>query len=72
MQLFEPMCKRSDCRGEERSVFMISRKTTDKQIVVYHSELAVPGCSSGTIATCPVVPKKQELICLEVLRFGSA
>ena len=25
-------------------------------------------CSSGTIATCPVFPKKQAIICLKVLR----
>ena len=58
---------------------VISCKTTGKQMVVYHSELTVLRCSSGTIATCPVVPKKQAIICLEVLRaranfvgFGSS
>ena len=62
-----------------RLVFLISCKTTGKQMVVYHSELTVLRCSSGTIATCPVVPKKQAIICLEVLRaranfvgFGSS
>ena len=29
-----------------------------KEIVVYHSELTVLRCSSGTITTCPVFPKK--------------
>ena len=53
-------------------VFLISWKATGKQMVVYHTELTVPRCSSGTIATCPVFPKKkkkkQAIICLEVLR----
>ena len=51
----------------------------DNQVVVYHSELTVLRCSSGTIATCPVLPKKQAIICLVVLRpratfvgFGSS
>ena len=43
-------------------------KTTGKQMVVYYSELTVLCCSSGTIATCSVFPKKQAFICLEVLR----
>ena len=47
--------------------FLISWKTTNKQIFVYHSELTVLR-SSGTIATSPVLPKKQAIICLEVLR----
>ena len=42
----------------QRLVFLISWKTTGKQIVVFHSELTVLRCSSGTIATCPVFPKK--------------
>ena len=52
-------------------VFLISWKTTGKQMAVYHSELA--------IATCPVFPKKQMIICLEARRaqatfvgFGSS
>ena len=32
----------------------------------YHSELTVLRCSSGTIAACPVFPKKQAITCLEV------
>ena len=51
----------------------------NKQMIVYHSELTVLSCSSGTIATCPVLPKKPPIICLEVLRaratfngFGSS
>ena len=62
-----------------RLVFPISWKTTGKQMVVYHSELTVQRCSSITIATCPVFPKKRAIICLEVLRarattvrFGSS
>ena len=51
-----------------RLVFLISWKTTGKQMVVYHSQLTVLRCSSGTIATCLVFPKKQAIICLEVLR----
>ena len=47
--------------------FLISWKITDKQMVVYHSELTVLRCSSSTIVTCPVFPKKQAIICLEVL-----
>ena len=39
-------------------VFLIYWKATDKQMVVYHSELIVPLCSSGTIATCPVFSEK--------------
>ena len=63
-----------------RLVFLISWKTTVKQMVVsHHSELTVLLCSSGTTATCPVFPKKQAIISLEVLRgraifvgFGSS
>ena len=62
-----------------RLVFLISWKTTGKQMVVYHSELTVLRCFSGTIATCSVFPKKQAIICLAVLRaratfvrFGSS
>ena len=51
-----------------RLVFLISWKTTGKQMVVYRSELIVLCCSSGTIAICSVCPKKQAIICLEVLR----
>ena len=39
----------------------------DNGQIVYHSELTVLRCSSGTIATSPVFPKKQAIICLEVL-----
>ena len=38
-----------------------------KEIVVYHSELTVQCCSSGTVATWPVLPKKQATICFEVI-----
>ena len=48
-------------------VFLISWKTTGKQMVVYHSELTVLHCSSGTIATCPVFSKEQQIICMQVL-----
>ena len=51
-----------------RLIFLISWKTTGKQMVVYHSELTILRCSSGTIATCPVFHKKQAIICLKVLR----
>ena len=50
-----------------RLVFLISWKTTGKQMVVYHSKLTVLRCSSGTIAACPVFPKKQVNRWLEVL-----
>ena len=40
-------------------------------MVVYHSELTVQRCSSITIATCPVFPKKRAIICLEVFRARS-
>ena len=49
-------------------VFLISWKTTGKEMVVYHSELTVLRCSSGTIVTCSVFMKKQTIICFEVLR----
>ena len=49
-------------------IFLISWKTTGKQMVVYHSELTALSCSSGTIATCPVFWKQHAIICLEVLR----
>ena len=39
-----------------RLVFLISWKTTGKQMVVYYSELTVLLYSSGTIATCQVFP----------------
>ena len=42
-----------------RLVFLISWKTTGKQIVVYNSELTVLCYSSGTIAKCLVFLKKQ-------------
>ena len=44
-----------------RLVYLISWKTTGKQIVVYHAELIVLRCSSGTFATCPVFPKNRRL-----------
>ena len=60
-------------------ILLISWTTTGKLMVVYHSELTVLRCSSGTIGTCPVFPKKQAIICLKVLRaratfvgFGSS
>ena len=51
-----------------RLVFLIYWKITGKQMVVYHLELTVLRCFSGTIATCPVFPRKQAIICLEALR----
>ena len=42
-----------------RLVFLISWKTTGKQMVVYHSKLTVLRCSSATIATCPVFRKNR-------------
>ena len=48
-------------------VFRISPKTLGKQIVVYHSELTDLRCSSGTLATLSVLPKKQTTVCFEVL-----
>ena len=39
-------------------VSLISWKTTGKQMGVYHSELTILRWFSGTIATCPVFPKK--------------
>lgn len=48
--------------------FLISLKTVGKQIVVYHSALTVLRSSNGMVATCPVQPKKQAIIFLEVLR----
>ena len=62
-----------------RLIFLITWKTTGKQIVVYHSELTILRCFSGTIVTCTIFLKKQVIICLEVLRaqatfirFGSS
>ena len=46
-----------------RLVFLISCKIIGKQMVVYHIELPVLRCSSGTIATFPVFSKKQAIIC---------
>ena len=43
-----------------RLVFLISWKTTSTQMVVYHSELTVLRCSSGTIVICPVFQKKKK------------
>ena len=40
-------------------VFRISPKTLGKQIVVYHWELTVLRCSSGTVATWSVLQKKR-------------
>ena len=52
-----------------RLVCLISWKTTEKQIVVYHSELTVLRCSSGTIETCPVFSKKQSPIQSSAVHF---
>ena len=55
MQLFESMCARA-------------------RIVVVKSDPSsaiVLRCSSGTIAACPIFPKKQAIICLAVLRVGA-
>ena len=42
-------------------VFRISPNTLGKQIVVYHSEFTLLLCSSGTVATSPVLSKKQSI-----------
>ena len=34
---------------------------------MHHSELTVLRCSSGTVATWPVLPKKQAIICVEAI-----
>ena len=52
-------------------VFRISPKISGKQIVVYHSELTVLRCSSETVATWPVLPKKQATICFKLLLPGT-
>ena len=46
-------------------VFRISPKILG--ILVYQSEFTVPRCSSGTVATWPVLQKKQVTICFEVI-----
>lgn len=51
-----------------RLFFLISCKRTGKQKVVYHSELTVLLRFCGTVAICPVFPKKQATVCLKVLR----
>ena len=43
-----------------------SPMTFGKQMVVYHSELNVLQCSSGTVATWPVLQKKQANICNKI------
>ena len=63
---FEPMCERED-EYLLLFVFRISSKTLDKQIVLYHSELTVPRCSSGTVTTRLILLKKQATICIELL-----
>ena len=47
-------------------VFRISPKTLGKQIVVHNSEVTVLRYSSRTVATWPVLPKKQATICFAV------
>ena len=47
--------------------FRISPMTSGKQMVVYHSELTVLRFSSTTDATWPLMPKKQAIICFDVL-----
>ena len=44
-------------------VFLISPKTSGKQMVVYHSEMTVLRRTNDKVATCPVFPKKQATIC---------
>lgn len=61
---FEPMCTMIRLL---LLVFRISSKISGKQMVVYHSELIILRCSSRTVATWPVLPKKQATICFEVL-----
>ena len=54
-------------------------KSDPSSAVGKQMELTVLHCSSGAMATCSVFPKKQTIICLEVLRaratfvgFGSS
>ena len=62
---FEPMCESSHCLL--LFVFRISPKTLGKVIVVFHSELTVLWWSIGTVATWPVLQKKQVTICFKVI-----
>ena len=50
------------------SFFLISTKTSGKQMLVYHEELTVLQSSKDTVATCLDFLTKQATICLEVLR----
>ena len=52
---------------EHCSSFLVRFSTFTKEVVVYHSELTVQRWSSSTVATWPVLPKKQATICFEVL-----
>ena len=83
MQLLEPMCKARIVvvKSDPPSAVSFPHFLKDnwQKMIVDHSELTIVHCSSGTIATCPVFPEKQMIICLEVLRarttfvaFGSS
>ena len=73
MQLFEPMYDSSHCHGEEWTVFggWFSWFLPNKWLCTTQNWIYWPNPSSGTIATCPVFPKKQTNICLEVLRVST-
>ena len=45
-------------------------KNNCKQMIVYYSEFTVLRCSNGMGATCPVFPKKQATICLDILEHS--
>ena len=51
---------------------LVRFSTLGKKILVYHSELTVLRCSSGTVATLTVLQKKQATICLEVFLPATA
>lgn len=51
--------------------FQITLKTSDKQLVVYYSELTVLHFSNITVATQPVMQKKHAIIFFNVLRLQS-
>ena len=56
--------------NDSSSLVLFSNFSEDKQgkqIVVYRLELTVQRCSSETVATWSVLPKKQATICFEVI-----
>lgn len=48
-------------------LFRISLLTSGKQMLVYHSDLTLRRCSYASVATWLVMPKKQTIICFNVL-----